>query len=165
MQIVRLFASERPQVVLTHPCEGGHPDHDATAFAVHAAADLLRRRGEPAPELMEMSSYHLGPHGLQAGAFLSHAEADRGRLTVVLDAQGRARKQSLLDCYASQRDTLEPFRRVEVECFRPAPAYDFREPPHEGALFYEQHGLGLSGAQFRGLASQAMARLGLEGRL
>ncbi len=32
-------------VVLTHAYEGGHPDHDAAAFAVHAAAELLRREG------------------------------------------------------------------------------------------------------------------------
>ncbi len=28
-------------VILTHAYEGGHPDHDATAFAVHAATRLL----------------------------------------------------------------------------------------------------------------------------
>lgn len=31
----------RPEVVLTHPYEGGHPDHDAAAFAVHAACALV----------------------------------------------------------------------------------------------------------------------------
>src|SRR5262249_14674740 len=31
----RLFAELRPSVVFTHPYEGGHPDHDACAFAVH----------------------------------------------------------------------------------------------------------------------------------
>ncbi len=30
-----------PEAVLTHPYEGGHPDHDACAFAAHAAVQLL----------------------------------------------------------------------------------------------------------------------------
>ena len=35
----------RPEVVLTHPYEGGHPDHDAAAFVVAAAAlEHIRRR-------------------------------------------------------------------------------------------------------------------------
>src|SRR5919202_1691857 len=38
-----LFARRGIEIVLTHPYEGGHPDHDATAFAVHAACRLLRR--------------------------------------------------------------------------------------------------------------------------
>lgn len=32
----------RPEVVLTHPYEGGHPDHDAAAFAVQLACELVR---------------------------------------------------------------------------------------------------------------------------
>ncbi|HLI77367.1 MAG TPA: PIG-L family deacetylase, partial [Acidobacteriaceae bacterium] len=31
----------KPEVVLTHPYEGGHPDHDACAFAVHAAVRMF----------------------------------------------------------------------------------------------------------------------------
>ena len=44
------------KIVFTHPYEGGHPDHDATAFAVHAAQRLLRRRRLPAPEMWEFTS-------------------------------------------------------------------------------------------------------------
>ena len=39
---------QQPDVVLTHPYEGGHSDHDSTAFAVHLAAGILRRDGRPA---------------------------------------------------------------------------------------------------------------------
>src|ERR1041385_7109347 len=39
----RIFADVRPEVVFTHPYEGGHPDHDACAFAVaHAECDAER---------------------------------------------------------------------------------------------------------------------------
>ena len=36
-----LLASHRPDIVVTHPYEGGHPDHDATCFGVHMACKLL----------------------------------------------------------------------------------------------------------------------------
>jgi N-acetylglucosamine malate deacetylase 2 len=35
------FSALRPEVVMTHAYEGGHPDHDATAFAVHTACALV----------------------------------------------------------------------------------------------------------------------------
>jgi hypothetical protein len=53
----------------------------------------------------------------------------------------------------------------EVERFRPAPAYDFTAPPHEGKLFYECFDWGMNGARFRELAAGAMEELGLRGRL
>src|SRR3954452_15878539 len=39
--VTELLEETSPEVVLTHPYEGGHPDHDATAFAVHAACQAL----------------------------------------------------------------------------------------------------------------------------
>ena len=43
-RVMDLLATERIDAVLTHPYEGGHPDHDATAFAAHTAAALMRSR-------------------------------------------------------------------------------------------------------------------------
>ena len=51
LNLADAFADARAEVVITHPYEGGHPDHDATAFAVHAAVELLIRRGANAPGL------------------------------------------------------------------------------------------------------------------
>ncbi|MGZ5182663.1 MAG: PIG-L deacetylase family protein [Ramlibacter sp.] len=161
MQLADLFTAMRPSAVLTQPYEGGHPDHDATAFTVHAAAALLRRAGHAPPELVEMTSYHRGPQGLRAGEFLPAPEVDTGLATVRLDATGRERKRALLACHASQRETLAQFP-LDVERFRPAPRYDFRQPPHDGALFYEAHPWGMTGAEFREAAAQAMARCGWE---
>ncbi|MBV9108938.1 MAG: PIG-L family deacetylase, partial [Gemmatimonadetes bacterium] len=47
----------RPEVVMTHPYEGGHTDHDACSFAARAACRLLERDGAPAPALVEFTSY------------------------------------------------------------------------------------------------------------
>jgi LmbE family N-acetylglucosaminyl deacetylase len=157
LRLAALLRVHSPMSVLTHPYEGGHPDHDATAFAVHAAAALLRRQGVAAPAIVEMSSYHQGPQGLRAGVFLPQ-DADAG--AVQLDAADRNFKRALLDCYATQRETLAQFP-LEVERFRTAPRYDFLAPPHAGALFYEAHGWGITGEQFRAQAREAGSRLGL----
>ncbi|MGO8019873.1 PIG-L deacetylase family protein, partial [Rhizobium leguminosarum] len=42
-------------IVVTHPYEGGHPDHDATAFATHAALRLMKQNGLRPPALFEMA--------------------------------------------------------------------------------------------------------------
>jgi LmbE family N-acetylglucosaminyl deacetylase len=164
MDLAELFLSHRPEAVVTHPYEGGHPDHDATAFAVHAAAALLRRDGAAVPSLVEMTSYHHATHGLQAEQFLPDAQADAGLATVHLDEEARRRKRALLACYASQRETLAQFP-VEAERYRPAPRYDFTRPPHAGTLHYEHYAWGLTGVQFRRLAGDALVQLRLEGAL
>ncbi|HWH72568.1 MAG TPA: PIG-L family deacetylase, partial [Candidatus Sulfotelmatobacter sp.] len=57
----------QPEWVLTHPYEGGHPDHDATAFAVHGACQWLREQHGRAPAILEMTSYHNGAGRMIAG--------------------------------------------------------------------------------------------------
>jgi LmbE family N-acetylglucosaminyl deacetylase len=161
--LAALLVGAGTRTVLTHPYEGGHPDHDATAFVAHAAVALVELAGAPPPRLVEMASYHNGPHGLEAGTFLPHPQAD-AEAVLPLDTAARARKQALLACYASQRETLAAVR-LQDERFRPAPRHDFREPPHAGALLYEQHPWGMDGPRFRALAADAMVLLGLEGPL
>jgi len=45
------FDRFRPEVVVTHPYEGGHTDHDAVAFAARSAVRLLERDGAPVTEV------------------------------------------------------------------------------------------------------------------
>src|SRR3954454_17155891 len=55
-----LIGAIRPAMLLTHPYEGGHPVHDAVAFAVPAAVTLLERdakKNAPAPFLAEFAGY------------------------------------------------------------------------------------------------------------
>ncbi|HEU4628136.1 MAG TPA: PIG-L family deacetylase [Gemmatimonadaceae bacterium] len=162
-----LLARLRPEVVLTHPYEGGHPDHDATAFAVHAAVGRLAAGGGVAPVVLEMTSYHARGRELVTGEFLDAptAAAVRGAArTVALDAAARDRKRRMLACYATQARVLAPFD-VKEERFRIAPAYDFTRPPHDGRLWYEWFGWGgLTGARWRALAADALRALGLAPR-
>jgi LmbE family N-acetylglucosaminyl deacetylase len=144
-------------VVLTHPYEGGHPDHDACAFAARFAT-LLAARHMTAPAILEMTSYHATPEGgWVSGVFLPNGEAP---LTIDLTAEEQARKRAMLDCFRTQADILAPFGPAR-ESFRPAPAYDFRAPPHAGTLNYERYNWGVDGPRWREMAAQAMLSLGL----
>lgn len=133
-------------VVVTHPYEGGHPDHDATAFAVHAAAGHTL--------VAEMTSYHrnaLG--GLEPGVFLGRAACGVS-WPGDLDAADFARRDRILAAYASQREVLARLR-IRREPIRCAPVYDFTSPPHEGRLWYEDVGLGWTAERFLARARAA----------
>jgi LmbE family N-acetylglucosaminyl deacetylase len=160
-QLAALFTEFGAEAVLTHAYEGGHPDHDACAFGVHAAAALLRARGAPAPAIVEMAGYHWGPEGLRTAAFLPARDATPDEVAVHLTPEEQAHKRALLACHASQEQTLRPFP-LDVERFRIAPHYDFLQPPHAGLLYYERHAWGMEGKRFRALAAEALAALGLE---
>jgi LmbE family N-acetylglucosaminyl deacetylase len=144
-------------VILSHPFEGGHPDHDATAFAVHVTAAALRRmRGQPL--LVEFTSYHAGPNGIRTGSFLPDSGPEPAKL--VLTSNEQAVKRRACNCFTSQAATLAHFS-LERELFRIAPAYAFAQRPHEGRLFYEYFDWGLDGRQWQARASEALGSLGL----
>jgi LmbE family N-acetylglucosaminyl deacetylase len=157
--IAALVRERRPLAVVTHAYEGGHPDHDATAFAVHATASILRDRGEDVPCIVEMTSYHDHHGATVRGEFLPSPAA---ALEVVLELNEdeRRRKRAMLAAYATQRQVLAVFRS-ETERFRMAPRYDFGAPPHEGRLHYERFDFGMPGATWRAFARAARKKLGL----
>jgi LmbE family N-acetylglucosaminyl deacetylase len=152
-----MIAELRPHAIVTHPYEGGHPDHDAAAFAVSAAAKATAL-GKPVvqwkPLVIEFASYHngnpSGPASLKSGEFLPDSIPVE---TVLLGAESRARKQRMFECFPSQREMLAHFQ-IDTERFRYAPAYDFTRAPHEGQLFYEAQNWGV-GEEWRRLAAEA----------
>ena len=156
LKLVDILRELRPSFLLTHPYEGGHPDHDATAFAVHAAC----ARVPSPPTVFEFTSYHAAePHSddeaeMETGRFLG----DRGE-TVVLSAEALRRKSQMVECYGSQLHMLRNFP-LETERYREAPAYDFTQAPHPGKLLYESFGWGISGERWRLLAEEALRTLG-----
>lgn len=155
-----LLEIHRPRLLVTHAYEGRHPDHDAAAFASHAAVALLLARGLRAPAMVEMTSCHGGlPGGLTWGVFLGGpVPSDHVHR---LDAAERASKRAMLDRHATQRAALRALR-IDEERFRPAPAYDFTSPPHAGPLGYESFPWGMTGERFRDLVRYALLELGLE---
>jgi LmbE family N-acetylglucosaminyl deacetylase len=143
----------RPPVLVIHPLEGGHPDHDAAALVARAAAALL---GTAAPALVEMTSYHARGDGIAAAKFLPAP----GR-AVELPVRGeiRERKQGMIAAYATQSAVLKDFP-IDAELFRDAPAAHFGQQPHEGQLHYERMGW-RRGDEWRSLARAALEELGL----
>jgi LmbE family N-acetylglucosaminyl deacetylase len=155
MRLVDVLREVNPAAILTHSYEGGHPDHDATAFAVHAAC---ARVASP-PAVFEFTSYHaaLGNGGaIEVCDFLPGLDEPE---TVTLSVGARDTKAHMISKYASQIHMLANFP-VEVERYREAPVYDFTQAPHPGKLFYENFDWGVTGDRWRVLAGQALRTLG-----
>ena len=157
--VTRLLQARGIEIVVTHAFEGGHPDHDATAFAVHAAARRLERSGR-APAIVEVPLYHLGLTGWTVQRFVIEAEGCP-EVIVELDAEQRRRKQAMLDAHVTQRQVLSRLA-ADVERFRLAPTYDFGILPNEGRLLYDLYGWGMTGARWHALARAALAELAAE---
>jgi LmbE family N-acetylglucosaminyl deacetylase len=162
-RVADLLRQLRPGTILTHPYEGGHPDHDACAFAAHAACALV-----PAPpDIYEFTSYHSGPpHDsgaavFELGRFLPHQDSGT---VITLTVEESGRKSEMLQCFATQFHMLHNYP-LDEERFRAAPAYDFTQAPQPGKLLYEHFDWNMTGGQFRLLAAEAMRELGLEGVL
>ena len=119
--------------VYTHAYEGGHPDHDAVAFAL---AGL--------PNVWEFPLYHANGGGFVPQSFID----GKAETVVELDADRRRAKRSWLDCFASQQRVIGMFP-INREFFRPMRAYDFTRPPHPGELYYEQRKLGWTWHEWR----------------
>ena len=157
-RLADLFAERGIAVALTHAYEGGHPDHDAAAFAVAAAGRLLKAR-KRSLEVVEMPFYRAGPDGWAAQSFLP---AEGVPETVVALAEPeRELKRRMLAAHASQAEILGRMS-VETERFRPAPPHDFTKGPMEDALLYESFGWGITGERWRNLAKAALAELKLD---
>ncbi len=169
--------------VFTHPYEGGHPDHDAVAFAVHRSARC---------PVFEFAGYHArgvghflhdqgtvmpgldpGAHGTPTAAghpasINNHPVRDAGVCGVawVPGSSPGMTGGIVLHLTAAEakrkRAMLDAFTTqratlapfgVEREPFRPAPAYDFTHPPHPGLLHYEHFDWGMTAASWRSLTT------------
>lgn len=147
------LSHHQPDVVITLAYEGGHPDHDATAFAVHQARRLLGPRG---PSLVEVPLYHQGCEGWAVQSFIPHPELDE--LILPLDGPLKEQKRRMLAAHASQAQVLS-LARLECERFREAPEYDFRSLPNSGKLLYECYNWQLNGRQWLQFVEEALRQL------
>ncbi len=148
-----LLGTERPDVVFTHPYEGGHADHDACAFAVHTAVRMLAKHGQTIPVIIESPFYHAEHGEYVVGRFLQRS-ASAEEIVLPLSADEQQTKRAALDAFATQRDVLRQFG-VGEERFRPAPPYDFTRPPHNGPAYYERFIAGMTASRFCALTTEA----------
>ncbi len=142
-RLTLFIAQLGPAIVLSPAYEGGHPDHDSTAFAVAVA----RGRVDGGFVHREYRLYHAGPdERMHTEDFLPD---DRVTAEIyLLSPAERATKAEMLACFETQAHVVSLFQ-TENELFRDAPRYDFTRPPHEGPLLYERWGWPISGAEWR----------------
>jgi LmbE family N-acetylglucosaminyl deacetylase len=145
-------------VVLTHPYEGGHPDHDACAFAVQAACALLGFLGAAAPLRAEFACYHAHGGQLRAGHFWDLPGYPER--VVALEAPQRERKHAALAELLTHAVTDS--YPVDIERLRRAPSYDFTRPPPPQDVLYERQGSGMTGPLWREQVRDALQTLGLD---
>jgi N-acetylglucosamine malate deacetylase 2 len=144
----------RLNLLITHPYEGGHPDHDCAALISRLAITMLSREVSnlQAPGLLEMTSYHARDEQCATGEFLN---SDPGsEIVFELTEEDRQRKRKMMDEYQSQRLILENFP-IAAERLRVAPVHDFSRPPHDGKLWYECIKWPMTGERWRELAACA----------
>ncbi|MDQ3665060.1 MAG: PIG-L family deacetylase [Acidobacteriota bacterium] len=155
-RITTLLQQSAPDIVLTHPYEGGHPDHDAAAFATNAAVRLLRRHGFNPPMLFEMA-LHPGRDGEKRVLdFLPSTR--RETTTLMLDEEAQELKRRMYECFATQREAIRG-NPLGPERFRRPPPYDFTLPPQRGKLNYENFDREFTREEWQLLARKAWVDL------
>jgi N-acetylglucosamine malate deacetylase 2 len=144
------------RIVITHAYEGGHPDHDAAAFAVQAACNVLRGKAN-APLRLEMTGYHERSGGRVSGVFWPDPTCQE----VVVQVEGGklAHKLEALACFRSQGDIVawvDPSREV----YRAAPHYDFTRLPPPGRALYDAWGWQITSEIWRAEARRVLLQSG-----
>jgi LmbE family N-acetylglucosaminyl deacetylase len=147
----------RPEILITHPYEGGHPDHDAAALLARVALEESRRHSQHVPHLLEMTSYHARGSDLGTGEFLNRNARDE--LVIMFSQEELRQKAKMMAAHRSQAEVLRNFP-LGPERLRFAPEYDFSLPPHSGKLWYEMLGWPMTGERWRALAQSALEETG-----
>ena len=133
-RVDRLIEVLRPSVVLSHAYEGGHPDHDAAAFAdCHGAQGHATQIGRSFRHL-EFPLYHAGANGeMVANEFLTRRFTSGGRPGIITRRTGlkvshvRVLSNAKRKCCASSPGIANDFARVQITIFPglpiPVPCY------------------------------------------
>jgi N-acetylglucosamine malate deacetylase 2 len=140
----------RVRWVLTHPYEGGHPDHDAAAFACQAAIQLI---ADCKPLRIEFACYHLRSGRFVAGQF---RPCDSESFTPTFTEKDHGQRRWMMQAHRSQSSTLAQFEHC-VEQFRLAPEYDFSHAPQEP--WYASMPFGMDVRTWEQLAAEAWHEL------
>lgn len=151
-RLAELISVRRPVAIVTHCVEGGHPDHDATAAAVHLAAALV-----PAPPpILEVPLYRPGPDG----PLVQDLPDGPPGIELPLPPPIVDLKRRMFAAHATQARVLSAFR-PDREIIRPAPPLDFRTPPNGGCVNYPAFQPDLTTETWLARLVAARAELGL----
>ena len=155
-RIASFLCQSAPDVVLTNPYEGGDPDHDATAFATHAALRLLRQSGFKPPSVFEIALYPTPDGNKRVLDFLPSEAAEI--TTLLLDKKARDLKRQMFACFTSQPN-LHRENSFGRERFRRPPRYNFAAPPNGGKFNYERVAAGVDCVAWQELVREAWSEL------
>ena len=128
--------------VVTHPYEGGHPDHDAAALAVRRAADRV------GAAVVEFACYHKREADRVFSAFWPGA-AEHARALLPAEC---GRIDAALRAHASQSHVFGEWRPTH-ERWRAAPLYDFAASPPPDAALYDDYGWTMTTRLWRQIAA------------
>jgi LmbE family N-acetylglucosaminyl deacetylase len=142
--------------VITHAYEGGHPDHDACAFAVQYATRRLADSGFKSPQRIEFTSYFSLKKRFHAGSFWPD-QNNPGHIVRLIRNQ-RRQKKGAIKAFRTQKSVLKPFS-VRHEMYREAPQYDFRNPAPPGVWLYDAFGWPITGSDWLRYAGGALEQL------
>ncbi len=157
-RLVELFLKHDIKFALTHSYEGGHPDHDATAFAVHAAKALLEKKNV-ALNIIEAPLYRVegGKSVRQRFVPLEGMEV----FELPLTKEQRELKRNLFAAHASQSEVFDRMSKT-TEWLREAPRYDFAELPNEGQFSHIFTDADISAQKWQMLSEEALRSLHLK---
>jgi len=143
----------KPEAMLTHAYEGGHPDHDACCFVTSMVAPQMGVRA------WEMPLYRRQPDGISVKQ--QFVQRTGQEIEVHVTADEVERKRRMVQAYPSQGDIISAFDAT-VERVRPMYDYDFSQPPHAGKLNYEMWQWEMTGREVAGAFaeySKSMAKV------
>jgi LmbE family N-acetylglucosaminyl deacetylase len=129
LDVEKFIIEKKIKYIITHAFEGGHPDHDATAFCVRTAVNKCNVINPIT--VFEMPLYHFFKGKIRTQYF---CDGNQG-IVIYNDLSARIIKSKMLSVYKSQAHILKDFRILD-ERFRLARNYNFLELPNQGKLFY-----------------------------
>jgi LmbE family N-acetylglucosaminyl deacetylase len=132
----RVFRELGIRITIAHAYEGGHPDHDATAFSVHRAT----ARCQHDICVLEMPFYRAEGSGDVRQSFVPIA--GHPAITIELTPNERELKLQMTAAHATQKNVLAGFS-LEREQFRIAPRYAFLRLPNDGHVLYDRENWGI----------------------
>lgn len=130
-RLTDILKKNQTEIVLTHAFEGGHPDHDAIAYAVYLAAARSTR-------IIEAPFYRMGDEGSIWQSFVPARGISEH--VVHLDAATRRIKETMLAAYRSQSEACANVS-LESERFRLARPYDWAMLPPRLSRNYMRAGI------------------------
>jgi N-acetylglucosamine malate deacetylase 2 len=156
-ELLELFIARHISAVFTLAYEGGHPDHDAVAFAVHLAVSQLNWpvRIIEAPLYRREDSDDAPEWPLVWQTFLPSPDARE--FAPEITAEESDLKRRMCAAFKSQRVVFASVN-FDIEPLRVAPVYDFSEPANSGRLSKYYTWAGIDADRWRALARETLAQ-------